>query len=214
MGVQAKSSLPNFMLINAQKKWCRIYFETIFTQKLLVIFTNNYNKNKYWIKHDILRKHFLINKLQWSLFNRQLRKIFFYSVGQQCIYWCSNCFWDSATLLMWVTPFQTLDTLPRTPFPIILCPDSSALTNCSHVSLITSSVTHYKNDTHTVLHRWWLIISLLCFLAFVLWSWTLSVFLIVSCLPWPLAVYWITLLDLPWILLFCWCLTLPVWLRS
>ncbi len=42
------------------------------------------------------------------------------------------------------TPFQTLATLPRTPFPIILCPDSSALTNSSHLSLITSSVTHYS----------------------------------------------------------------------
>ncbi len=39
---------------------------------------------------------------------------------------------------------------PRTPFPIILCPDSSALTNCSHLSLITLSVTHYKNGTHTL----------------------------------------------------------------
>jgi len=32
------------MLLKKEKKWCRIYFETIFTQKVLINVTNYYKE--------------------------------------------------------------------------------------------------------------------------------------------------------------------------
>ncbi len=43
-----KSNILNY----TEKSWCNISFETIFTQKLFVNFTNN-DKKEHWIKHLI-----------------------------------------------------------------------------------------------------------------------------------------------------------------